>query len=384
MARCTGSDGGDEQTCAQLWTDAQGIKPTKAVFMPQPVPLRADPSAIERSERRAWRRAIAASVFAVNQRTSASAILKQAWPGDARAAAITKAATSPTTTTQFVPQDVVASFRSLAPGSAAASLFALSNILSMRGLLTIRIPYVANLPPVAMFIGEGLPAPIQQFSLASSTLGPTKKMLLMAAVSGELEACGPEAASLVIGRTLADRANRNLDLTVFGAGAGDAATPPGLLHGVSPLTAAAAGLDAMSDDLAALATAIGAAGIDPTDAVYATGPREATLIKTRASLKFSNTVLTTLGLPAKTIVALAPNGVFSGYDGAPQIETGRESVIHFEQDAPLDISTPGTPPTVAAPAKSMFQSDMIAIRVRTNCAWVAAPGAVQVINTVNW
>ena len=383
MSRCTGVDGGDKQTCEQLWTDAQGMKPTKAP-MTQPIPLRADPGALERSERRAWQRSIAASVFAVNQRTKATAILNGRGRATCAPHQSPRQRHRPRPQQSSFPQDVVAAFRSLAPGSAAASLFALSNILSLAGLLTIRIPYVASLPPVQIFIGEGLPAPVQQFTLDLSTLGPTRKMLLMAAVSGELEQAGPEAASLIIGRVLADRANRNLDLTVLGTGAGDAATPPGLLHGVTPLAAAAAGPDAMAEDLAALVAAIGAAGIDPSDAVYGTGPREATLIKTRASLKFNNTVLMTLGLPAKSIAAFAPNGVYSGYDGAPQIETGRESVIHFEQDAPLDISAPGSPPTVAAPAKSMFQSDMIAIRVRTNCAWVAAPGAVQVINTVNW
>ena len=384
MSRCQAA-GYPKDGCEVLWQDAQGATPPKgSPTMNAPIPLRADAGALERSERRAWQRSIAASVFACSQRTNAAAILKATWPGDTRAASITKAATSPTTSSMFPAQDVVAAFKSLAPGSAAASLFALSNILSLAGLLTIRIPYVASLPPVQIFIGEGLPAPVQQFTLDSSTLGPTRKMLLMAAVSGELEQAGPEAASLIIGRVLADRANRNLDLTVLGTGAGDAATPPGLLHGVTPLAAAAAGPDAMAEDLAALVAAIGAAGIDPSDAVYGTGPREATLIKTRASLKFNNTILMTLGLPAKSIAAFAPNGVYSGYDGAPQIETGRESVIHFDEDAPLDISAPGSPPTVAAPAKSMFQSDMIAIRVRTNCAWVAAPGAAQVINTVNW
>ena len=37
----------------------------------------------------------------------------------------------------------------------------------------------------------------------------------------------------------------------FGTAAADAVTPAGLLHGVTPVAAAAAGLDAMAEDLGA-------------------------------------------------------------------------------------------------------------------------------------
>jgi hypothetical protein len=380
MARCQ-RDGGDKVSCEQLWLDANGgLAPTKATSMNVPIPLRADKAAIEQRERRAWQHAVTASVFGANQRTHPSNILRSYWPNDVRAAMIVKAAVSPTTTAAFYPNDVVSAFKSIAPGSAAASLFAMANVLNMDGISTIRVPYVANLPPIAMFIEEGKPAPNQQFTLAASVLGPTKKMLLMAAVSAELEQAGPEAASMIIGRVLADRANRNLDLVIFGTGAGDAATPPGLLHGITPIAAAATGPDAMSSDLAALVAAIGAAGIDPTDAVFVASPHEAMLIATRIGFKFDNTVLASLGVPAKTVIAFAPDAVFSGYDGSPQIETSKESVIHFD-DAPTDIGTAGG---VAAPAKSMWQTETISVKVRLNCAWTALPGAVQVINTVAW
>jgi hypothetical protein len=32
----------------------------------------------------------------------------------------------------------------------------------------------------------------------------------------------------------------------------------------------------------------------------------------------------------------------------------------------------------------MFQSFLLAIRVRTECAWAAAPGAVQFVEGINW
>lgn len=38
----------------------------------------------------------------------------------------------------------------------------------------------------------------------------------------------------------------------------------------------------------------------------------------------------------------------------------------------------------AAPSTSVFQSFMIAIRARVDAAWATAPGAVQVVQSVNW
>jgi hypothetical protein len=47
----------------------------------------------------------------------------------------------------------------------------------------------------------------------------------------------------------------------------------------------------------------------------------------------------------------------------------------------LRLAVPGV---AAAPSTSLFQSHLLAIRVRAEAAWAAAPGAVQVINGVDW
>jgi hypothetical protein len=153
-----------------------------------------------------------------------------------------------------------------------------------------------------------------------------------------------------------------------------------LLHNVTPIAAAAAGLDAMTEDLGNLTGAIGAAGIDPTDAVFVAGPRESTIMQVKVGPMFDHPVLTTLGLPAKTVACFAPGAVFSGYQDAPRIETSKEAAYHFDS-APTDISSGGG---IATPTKSLFQTDLISIRVRANLAWAVASGAAQVISAVNW
>ena len=350
----------------------------------RPIPLRPDRSALIANERRSWTRAIAGHALATVSAKNPDAIVRAAWPADVRAFMIAKAATTPLSRSQYPARDIVESFRSLAPGSAALQLFELGLMLDLRGITTLRIPHVVGLPLQPLFVAEGQAAPAVQWSFAQSTVGPGRKIVLLSAVTSELNDATPETASAVIGRVLADCTNRSIDLNAFGVqGPDDGTTPAGLLYGATPITAAAAGVLAMAEDLGNLVGAIGNAGIDPSGAVYVCGPREATMIKILAgSTKFDNPVLTTLGLPAKTVCCFAPAGIASGWHNAPEISTSKESVIHFESSAPKDIvDTSGVP---AAPAKSMFQSDIISIKVRGDAAWAAAAGAAQFISGINW
>jgi len=337
-----------------------------------------------RAERTSWTRAIAALALAADRRKDPQKIVKSTWSDDQRALLITRGAVSPTTTAGFPTFDPVVAFRSLAPSSAALALFQLGLALDLTEASTIRIPSVAGLPMQPIFVGEGTPAPIVQWNFEATVVGPARKILLLSAVTGELENATPETASAVIGRVLADVANHGIDAAAFSAAAANAVAPAGLLHNVTPVTAATAGPDAMAEDLGALTGAIGAAGIDPNGAVFVCGPREATIIKVKVGPKFDYPVLTTLGLPAKGVACFAPAGVVSGYQDSPTIETSKEAAIHMEQDTPTDISTAGTPPVAAFPTKSLFQTDIISIRVRAHCAWACAVGAAQVIDNVNW
>jgi hypothetical protein len=73
-----------------------------------------------------------------------------------------------------------------------------------------------------------------QATIANSTVGPTHKILIGSAVTGELEASSAESAATIIGNILADSASRSLDKYVFDNVAADATRPAGLLNGVTP------------------------------------------------------------------------------------------------------------------------------------------------------
>ena len=85
-------------------------------------------------------------------------------------------------------------------------------------------------PTVApLFVAENMPAPVQRLDFDAATVGPTRKILIIATVSAELEAAGPELASDIVGRVLAEAATRSLDSAVFDNAADNGVRPAGLL-----------------------------------------------------------------------------------------------------------------------------------------------------------
>jgi hypothetical protein len=350
--------------------------------MNQPVPFRPDRDAAFDLERRSWHRAIAAAALGECHRRDPAGILKATWSADSRAATILKAATSPTDTTSFPPLDTVGSFRSLAPGCAAFQVFERGLRLDLSGIHTVRIPNLASLPPQAIFVGDGQPAPNVQYDFGGIIVAPTKKILLLTAVTGELENATPQTASTVIGRVLSDVANRSVDSTAFSTNPADSVTPAGLLNNATVVAAAGDGPDAMSEDFGALLGAIGDAGIDTTGAIFIGSPREVGIAKTRVGPKFDFTILSTLGLPAKTVACFAPAAVCSGYQEGPTIEISRTTAVHYESSTPSEIVDSSG--TVAAPVYSAFQSHLLSIKVRSRAAWGVAPGGVSLVTNVNW
>jgi len=56
----------------------------------------------------------------------------------------------------------------------------------------------------------------------------------------------------------------------------------------------------------------------------------------------------------------------------------------MEGTTPADIGVPGSPNTVSAPTRSLWQTDTMALRLILRCAWAAAPGMVQMVSGTNW
>jgi len=75
-------------------------------------------------------------------------------------------------------------------------------------------------------------------------------------------------AEKIIADALTISVAQSLDAALFSANAATASTPAGILNGVTAIPSAAkTGAEGVADDLALITGAIGAAGINPDDAV---------------------------------------------------------------------------------------------------------------------
>ena len=177
---------------------------------------------------------------------------------------------------------------------------------------------------------------------------------------------------------LVDAVAAALDVALFSNVAADTTRPAGLLNGVTPLTASTGtGITAMWDDLAALATAV--APLGGADIVYVTSPGDWVKITFAAGPQFKIPVYASSGVPAKTVIAIAPNALCSASDPAPRLDASRDAMQHFEDTSPSD------PIMAGQPVKSMFQIDSTSIKLTMSVSWATrATGAIAYVQNVSW
>jgi hypothetical protein len=346
----------------------------------RPIPLRFDADELVRRDFQTFHRTLAGHVIGRIHDQKPDAVVRKAWPADARTAVLTRAAVPPTDTTSgaAVTATRVSPLLLVAPPSAAARLFENCVQLDFEGVQQFYIPHV-NTHPIPLWVAEGGVAPWVQPSTGKVTVGPTRKLAFGVAFTEELNDATPETATVVLGRLLGESAAKALDTYVFDAVAADTTRPAGLLNGVTPLTAQTGpgGIDAIAADLATLAGAISDAGMGADNLTLVCNPREATKLRILRGPVFEFQLLSSPAIAAGTVIACVPTAIASGYEGLPEIETTKQAEVHFEDTSPQ--------PVPAAPTKSLFQQAMIGLRVKVRCAWgVLQPGAVQFMTSVKW
>lgn len=337
-----------------------------------------------------WRRSAAITALAALRGATRDEVAFGAWrdePGAAEMAV--KGSVSPLSDATvagntLISQPVLAFLQSLAPESAAARLFATCARFSLDGAGMASLPRFAATFPEAVFVGEGAPIPAMTGTFENVYLGPQRKLAAIVGLTNELAQHSAESATTILDLAMREAAARALDAAVFSASAASSIAPAGLLAGVTPIAkATGGGADAMVKDLSGLAGAIGDAG-GGTGILYFANPRQATAIELRAE-KFAEKVVPTAKLAAGTVVAIETAGIASAFDGLPKVDVGKETVIHWEDTAPQPIASPGTPNVVAAPVRSGYQTDVMALRLILRCAWASRmAGAVQMVTGTTW
>ena len=212
-----------------------------------------------------------------NMRKGADALAEERWPNDKVAFALTKAATSPALTTSgtwagsLAPTATADFLGSLVGESAAAKLIDVGMRVDLSGVNSVTIPHRStNIPAVdTQWVAEGGPFPVKQYTLATSTLGPVRKLASSVVLSREMaEASGGED---IFATLLKEDIAASLDASVFSNAAASASRPAGILNGISALTATTGGGSAaLAGDLAKLAVV--ATNIGSGDVVFAPEP----------------------------------------------------------------------------------------------------------------
>jgi hypothetical protein len=109
-------------------------------------------------------------------------------------------------------------------------------------------------------------------------------------------------------------------------------------------------------------------------------PAQAISAQLRATQPFPFEILASSALADGIIIAIVANAIAIAIDSTPRISASNEGLLVMD-DAPAQVSTVGSPATVAAPARTLFQTDEIGLRLvweiafslrtATGLAWIS-------------
>jgi HK97 family phage prohead protease len=319
-----------------------------------------------------------------------------------------RAATAPAMTSvagwaaELVQQIVVDFMATLLPKSVYPRLSGYGLSLSFGRNGKIIIPTRSRTPTIAgSFVGEGQPIPVRQGAFTSQTLTP-KKMAVITTWTREIDEHSVPAIEGLLRNAIGEDTAISLDAVLLDANPATLIRPAGLLNGVAGLTpTAGGGFAAAVGDIKALTGALitGTAGNVRTP-VWIMNPQQANslgliampgmgVFPFRQEIAAGNLggwpVIDSGTVPLGTVIAMdAADFVSVGGEG-PRFEISDQATLHLEDTTPADIGTPGTPGVVAAPVKSMFQTDSLALRLILPINWaVRRAGTVAWVAGVTW
>ncbi|PPQ16622.1 phage major capsid protein [Bradyrhizobium sp. AC87j1] len=334
-------------------------------------------------------RAAVATLLASVHNSFPGHVAKQQWPGDIDVPMLLKAATSPAVTSSSnwagsLASTAVADFISVMGGaSASAALLAEGLEFAFDGNNGILVPGMVADPNNVSFVGEAAPIPVKALSLDGPTLSP-RKFATIIPFSRELFERSTPTIETIVRAVLMESLGLATDAALFSNTAGSSLRPPGLLLGITPLAHSTATdpQDAMLADIKALVSAVApVAGNGEVVLVAATDQSVALRLRqTRETYR----VLASAALAPGTVISIAPSGLASALDPVPRFEIASEGALVMD-DAAGPLSTVGTPNVVAAPARSLFQTDTLALRVVLQASWGSrSPLAIAYTTGASW
>jgi hypothetical protein len=329
-------------------------------------------------------RAAYMAALAAARGVNAADLCRSMFPHDRSAAAfLERSATTGGSTSgwgaDLVSRSVAAWLGSLAPASAAAELIRRGVVLSLVPGGQLSVPGRSAPPMAAPWVSEAAPTPVRSYSLNSATLSPCK-LGAICVLSRELMLSS--AASDVIEQLLVEDASAGLDAAYLSA---DDGTTPGHHRGLLAGLVAGAGSASMSDDLSKLASAVMAGG-SGGDVLFVCSPDRCASARVRIAVTSSAVlpILPSLAVPPDRVVCVDVQSLVHATSGDVEITGAVDAVLHLDTN-PVNIGSAGSPPTVASPGQSLFQTAQVGTRVLVDIAFaIRRSGAVAYADGCSW
>jgi HK97 family phage prohead protease/HK97 family phage major capsid protein len=288
----------------------------------------------------------------------------------------------------------------LMPRAVLTRLAAKGLTLSFGQAGRIVIPTRSRTPTIAgSFVGEGLAIPVRQGAFTSQTLTP-KKLAVISTWTREMADHSVPAIEGLIREAITQDTTVAVDSILLDNNAATTVRPAGLLNGVSTTTATAGGgIAALIGDIKALTTALVTSTFgNLRSPVWLMNPGDmlaASLLQAtntgifpfrdeiRAGTLNTIPIIDSATVTAKTVILVdAADFVVVG-GGAPRMEMSDQATLHMEDTSPAELVA--SPSTVAAPQRSLFQTDSIALRMVTPLNWVQRrTGTIAWTSSVTW
>jgi len=266
----------------------------------------------------------------------------------------------------------------------------------------IIVPTRSLTPTIAgSFVGEGAPIPVRQGAFTATPLTP-KKMAVITTWTREIDEHSVPAIEGLLRDAIQQDTAVSIDSVLLDANAATTIRPAGLLNGVASLTpTAGGGFNALVADLKALTGALmtGTNGHVRKMAWLMNPQQKLSISLTTApgagTFPFKDEVgngklltypiIDSGTVPMGTVIVVDAADFVSVGGEAPRFEISDQATLHMEDTTPLAIGTPGAPATVAAPVRSLFQTDSMALRLILPLNWtLRRTGVVAWVAGVTW
>lgn len=253
------------------------------------------------------------------------------------------------------------------------------------------------------FVGEGAPIPVKEGAYGNVDLSP-KKMAVISTFTKEIANRSiPAIDGLLRGQILEDTAE-TIDTLFLDAVARDTIRPAGLRDttetGAGNINASAGATIAnvITDATGVLTRVMTARAA--TSGVWIMNPLRILGLRNKQDAANGEFTFraeldagTFMGYPyvasdnvtADVVVFVGGQAMAFGNDYAPTFDVSDQATLHMEDTTPEQIGTVAVPNVVAAPVRSMFQTDSIAVKMTTGMDWrIIRTGGVQVLTGVAW